>query len=232
MVLPQFIMIARFVPFFSIAILMLGTGLMGTVVPLKMKLVNYSDFIIGAMGSIYYLGMFVGSISVIKFLDSIGPSKTFIATICALGVVTLIPGLGMSVPVWFISRFISGYSLAWIYIIAESWVLNVSNIRNRGRNLAVYMIVLYLGQSAGQLFLKVIEVKSFAPFLLSSILTFSAAIPLLFYKSTISTISTPPSLGFRNIYRISSTGIIGCMISGIILASIYSLLPVYFREYG
>jgi len=211
---------------------MLGTGLMGTVVPLKMKSAHYSDFVIGAIGSVYYLGMFGGSISVIKFLDKIGPSKTFIITTCALSLVTIAPGFEMHLLLWFIARFISGYNLAWLYIIVESWVLNVSNSRNRGRNLAIYMIVLYLGQSVGQLFLKFTDIKTLTPFLVSSILVFTSIIPLLFSKSSISAIAIPQTLGFRNIFKISSTGIIGCMISGVILAAIYSLLPVYFRDYG
>jgi len=211
---------------------MLGTGLIGTLVPLKLKAEGYDDLIIGIIGSLYYLGMFVGSINVIHFLNRIGASKTFITTGMVLALITFIPGMKLDLYLWAICRFISGYNLAWIYIIIESWILNISGSHNRGKNLAIYMVVLYLGQSLGQLFLRIMDLNSVTPFIVASSLILVSVVPVLWIKNSIPTIKVPRTLGFYKLYKISSSGIMGCVVSGIVLSSIYSLLPLYFRENG
>lgn len=220
----------RITPFISMAILMLGAGLFNTLVPLKLKAEGYSEFIIGSIGSIYYLGMFVGSISVLRFLGKVGPSKVFILSTLVLSFVTLIPGLKLNIVIWSIARFIGGYGLAWLYIVVESWLLNTSTKHNRGHYLAIYMIVLYVGQAAGQLFLKFTGIYDITPFVLASAMTLGAIVPLLLVRDTMPNIAIPQPMGFFKLYKISPTGIIGCMVSGVLLATIYSLLPVYLKE--
>lgn len=225
-----FTILHRATPFISMTILMLGAGLFNTLVPLKLQVEGYSEFIIGTIGSIYYLGMFVGSINVLKFLGKVGPSKVFILSTLVLSFVTLIPGLKLNLIVWCISRFVGGYSLAWLYIVVESWLLNSSTKSNRGQYLAIYMIVLYVGQAAGQLFLKVTGISGVTPFVLASALILGASIPMILVKNPMPSIGIPESMGLMQLYKISPTGIIGCMVSGVLLASIYSLLPVYLKE--
>jgi len=220
----------RVTPFISMTILMLGVGLFNTLVPLTLNVEGYSEFVIGAVGSIYYLGMFAGSISVLKFLGKVGPSKVFILSTLVLSFVTLVPGLKLDLIIWCISRFIGGYSLAWLYIVVESWLLNSSTKNNRGQYLALYMIVLYVGQAAGQLFLKITGISGVTPFVLASALTLGASIPMILVKNPMPSIGIPQSMGFIKFYKISPTGIIGCVISGVLLASVYSLLPVYLKE--
>jgi len=224
--------IYRFTPFISVAILMLGTGLFGTLIPLKLKIDNHSDFIIGGLGSIYYFGMLLGSISVLKFLNKVGPSRTFIIAALVLAIVTIIPGFQSNLILWSVSRFIGGYCLAWLYIVVESWVLNISNNKNRGKNLAIYMIVLYLGQSGGQLFLGVTNIDTITPFVLAVVLTVFSIVPITIIKGTMPHIKIPDALGFAKLYKISPRGMIGCIVSGLVLASLYSLLPVYFKDNG
>jgi MFS family permease len=220
----------RSTPFISMTILMLGVGLLNTLVPLTLNVEGYSEFVVGAVGSVYYLGMFAGSISVIKFLDKVGPSKVFILATLVLSFVTLVPGLKINLIIWCAARFIGGYSLAWLYILVESWLLNSSTKNNRGQYLAIYMIVLYVGQAAGQLFLQVTGISGLTPFVLASALTIAAGIPMILAKNPMPSIGIPQSMGFIKLYKISPTGIIGCVISGVLLASVYSLLPVYLKE--
>ncbi|MCH9753490.1 MAG: MFS transporter [Alphaproteobacteria bacterium] len=222
----------RYAPIMSLAIMMMAMGLFNTLVPLRLEALQYSELAIGFVGSIYYLGMFIGSISVIKFLDKVGPSKTFIFSTLALSFVAIIPGLNESLIIWIVTRFIGGYSLAWVYVVVESWVLRVSTKNNRGRNLAVYMIVLYLGQSVGQLFLGFTGIVTILPLAVASILCFTSIGPIISVKNVMPNIKIPDALGFFNLYKISPTGILGCVLSGLLLGSIYSLLPLYFKETG
>jgi len=222
----------RYAPIISIAILMLAMGLFNTLVPLRLEALNYSEFAIGFVGSIYYLGMFIGSMSVLKFLDSVGPSKTFILSTLILSFVTIMPGFDDDLILWIVTRFIAGFSLAWVYVVVESWVLRVSNRNNRGKNLAIYMIVLYLGQSGGQLFLGITDILTIVPFILASVLGLIAIGPIISVKDAMPSIKIPNALGFFNLYKISPTGILGCVLSGLLLGSIYSLLPLYFKETG
>lgn len=222
----------RFTPFLSLGILMLATGLFNTLIPLKLKVDDYSDFVIGGLGSLYYFGMFLGSISILKFLNKVGPSKTFIFATLSLAIVTIIPGFQTNLALWGVARLIGGYSLAWLYVVVESWVLNISNNANRGKNLAIYMIVLYLGQSGGQLFLGVTDISTIMPFVIAASLTVLSIVPITVIRGTMPHIQIPDAIGFKKLYKISPTGIMGCIVSGVVLASVYSLLPVYFKDNG
>lgn len=222
----------RYAPIISLAILMLAMGLFNTLVPLRLETFDYSEFAIGSVGSVYYLGMFIGSLSVLKFLDRVGPSKTFIISTLTLSFVTMMSGFEDDLILWVVTRFIAGYSLAWIYVVVESWVLRVSNSNNRGKNLAIYMIVLYLGQSGGQLFLSFTGISTIIPFVFASVLGLISIGPIIAVKDVMPSIKIPDALGFFNLYKISPTGILGCVLSGLLLGSIYSLLPLYFKETG
>ncbi len=220
------------IPLFSTAFLMLGNGLYNTLIPLRLKAEGDLDVVIGIITSVFYLGMFIGSFNLSTVITRIGHIRAFAAFAAVLAISTIITGMKQNVSLWMVTRFIGGYSLAGLYITIESWMLNMSTNKTRGKYLALYMIILYGGQAGGQLFLNVSEYSTIMPFCIATILTMTAIVPISIMISSAPQIEEPQALNFKELYRISPTGVIGCVLSGVLLASIYGLLPVYFRNMG
>lgn len=220
------------VPLLSIMILMLGNGLYTTLISLRLKAAGGSDILIGAITSIYYLGMLIGSFNLSSVIMKIGHIRSFAGFASVLAVSTIMPGMSDNIILWFASRLVAGYSLAGLYISTESWLIDISNKDNRGKYLAVYMIMLYMGQSLGQLFLNLTDYQTITPFCIASILTMLAIIPVAIVASHAPHIEKAKALSFKELYKISPTGVIGCGISGVLIASLYGLLPVYLKATG
>lgn len=221
-----------FIPLISTCLLMLGNGFYSTLISLRLKAAGESDIIIGLLTSVYYLGMLIGSFNLSSVITKIGHIRSFSAFAAVLAVSTIIPGMKQDLILWTIARAIGGYSLAGLYITIESWLLNMSNKHTRGKYIALYMIMLYGGQAGGQLLLGVTDYKTIFPFCLATILIMVAIVPISLMVSSGPQIEEPQSLGFKELYKISPTGIVGCAISGILIASIYGLLPVYLKDIG
>lgn len=84
---------------------------------------------------------------------------------------------------WFFMRFLSGFCIAILYIILESWLLIIASRFRLGSGFSLYMIGLYLSQSLGQFIINCTEYLSIIPFLFAGCMTLISTMPLLFMKT-------------------------------------------------
>ena len=72
-----------------------------------------------------------------------------------------------------------------IYTVAESWLNDRSNNKNRGSVLsAVHMVILYGSMGIGMFLLNFSSPQNFQPFILISVITSLALIPILLTKKS------------------------------------------------
>ena len=223
--------------FLPIALLLLSTGfltagygLMNTVLSLKLKLAGESSVIIGLISAVYFLGMLIGSLKSSMFIRWVGYINSFAALTSAMAITTMIPGIAENTSLLVICRFIQGFCLAGLYIIAESWILNASPEAARGKILAIYMVILYGAYSLGQLFLSEDTVNTIIPFCISSMLIAAAIMPLSGFSITPPAFEKYEAMSLKRIYAASPSGFLGCVISGIFISAIYSIFPIYIEE--
>ena len=69
-----------------------------------------------------------------------------------------------------------------IYTVAESWLNDRSSNKNRGSVLSVYMVILYGAMGIGMFLLNFSRPENFQPFILVSVITSAALIPILLTK--------------------------------------------------
>ena len=223
--------------FISIGLLLLSTGflisgygLMNTVLSLRLKLAGESSLFIGIISAVYFIGMLIGSLKASVFIRLVGYVNSFATLVAIMAITTILPGMSDNIYVLFICRFIQGFCLAGLYIIIESWLLNASPEALRGKILAMYMIVLYGAYSLGQLFLHEDTIATIAPFCVSSMLVTAAIVPLCGFMIITPVFEKYEAVGIRAIYNASPSGFLGCLISGIFIAAIYSIFPLYIEE--
>lgn len=220
-------------PLLSIGILMLGNGLFGTVLPLRLNSMGIHSFYIGLTSSAYYVGLVIGALWVASFVLKVGHIRAYAAFASFLSVVTLIHGFFVEeIYLGVLLRILGGICLTGLFIVVESWLLNSSTVKTRGVYLALYMIALYGFQSLGQFFLNLVDYKTLIPFCITTILTSLSVLPLTMTTTSYPQIEEPSALSLRKLYSLAPSGVVGCTASGLIMGSIYGLLPLFVERRG
>jgi len=219
-------------PILSLIILLLGNGLFMTYVTVRLKIDDYSNEAIGFVSASFYAGVLVGSFYANRLIERIGHIRAFAGFASLLSVVSLLQGFYISIWSWSILRALNGAMMAGLFITIESWLLVKSTPKIRGKVLAIYMTALYASQSLGQFLLNISDPLSWIPYILIAILTSLSVIPVSLTKAEAPITSEPSYLRFTKLLNISPLGVIGCLLSGVMLGAVYGLAPLYAQEIG
>ena len=149
--------------FAGMGVLMLGIGLQSTLIAYRGTLEGFPTIVTGAIMSCYYLGYLFGTVLSRKLVRQVGHIRVFAALAAIASVSALVQGLFVNPWAWGAMRLLSGLCLAGIYVVAESWLNDIATPRNRGRLIAIYMLVLYLGLGSAQFLLLAADPRSDAP---------------------------------------------------------------------
>ncbi|MDF2868423.1 MAG: superfamily transporter [Gammaproteobacteria bacterium] len=219
-------------PLISLIIIILGSSLMTTLLTVKLSHLGVSNLMIGGMSAAFYGGLVLGSFKIEPFIARVGHIRAYAAFASTLAVVSILHGLWLNVWVWLILRLVAGYSIAGLFVVIESWLLERSTVQTRGQVLALYMTALYAGQAAGQLLLNVSDINTLVPFCLITLLCSLSIIPLSITYVKSPALGEPSVLNFLKLYKISPTGVIGSFSSGLVLGAVYGLLPLAMSQFG
>lgn len=215
----------------STCLLMLGCGLINTVINLRINDNTYdSSFIVGVITSVYYFGMLMGSFGVSSIIFRVGHMRSYAAFASGFVVSVIVPMMTYDIITISIMRLLSGYCIGALYVTIESWLLSLSNESNRGKYLSFYMISLFSGTSVGQLLLKYMDYNSIYPFCMAAIFTSLSVVPVSLVKTKSSVYEKASLLNFVDVLKISPTGFIGCLVSGMVGSAVYGLVPVYYDD--
>lgn len=213
-------------------VLMLGAGLQSTLLSLRATLEGFPTPVTGVIMSCYYVGYVVGTVIAPPLLRRVGPIRVFAALAAVASVAILIQGVFVNPAAWGAMRGVSGVCFAAIYVVAESWLNDLASRSNRGRLLAVYMVVLYVGLGAAQFLLLLSDPRSPVSFMLVSVLISLAMVPIVISAQPLPKPTVPSKVRIVDLYRDSPLGVVGVIASGLIASIIFSMGPVYARLSG
>ena len=218
----------------GLMLLTLAIAVLNTLVPLWLAHENLPTWQVGMVGSSYFTGNLVGTLLTGWLIKRQGFNRSYYlaSLIFAAGCAGL--GLMTGFWSWMMWRFIAGIGCAMIWVVVESALMCSGTSHNRGRLLAAYMMVYYVGTVLGQLMISKMptDLASVLPWVTALILT--AILPLLFTRIVNDRSEnqevTPvwPMLRLRH----ARLGVNGCIISGIVLGSLYGLMPLYLNHQG
>jgi MFS family permease len=114
-----------------------------------------------------------------------------------------------------------------IYTVAESWLNDRSSNKNRGSVLSIYMVILYGAMGIGMFLLNFNSPKNFEPFILVSIITSVALIPILMTKKKPPTFKKIKAMTLKEVYMASPFGMVSSLFYGTIQSALFTLLAVY-----
>jgi MFS family permease len=216
----------------AVAILLLGSGLLGTVVALRAGIEQFPTAVIGLVMAGFFLGYVLGSYLCPHIVRSFGHIRSFSA-FAAIGCATVIlHGLWIDPLVWIGLRILTGICMLGMYLVIESWLSGLSTNRTRGGLFAVYMTINLLALGAGQFLILIYGVTDVAPFALSALFFSLALVPIALTRMPQPTPVVAARLGLGQLYATSPLGSIGALVSGMVSGGFWGMGPVFALEAG
>ena len=213
--------------FLGMGALMLAYGFQGSLLGVRAVKEEFSLAATGFMMSGYFVGYFIGAITIPKLISRVGHIRIFAAFASIASLVILIHAVFINPFVWFLLRVLTGISMVSIYTVAESWLNDRASNKNRGSVLSVYMVILYGAMGCGMFFLNFSNPINFEPFILISVITSGALIPILLTKRKPPTFKKIETMSLKEVYISSPFGMVSSFFYGTIQSALFTLLAVY-----
>lgn len=219
--------------FVGVALLLTGNGLQGSLLGVVAEDSGFPNAITGLIMTAYFAGFLVGSISAQSFICAVGHVRTFAALASLGSIAILIHGLFIEPITWIAMRFLTGFSFAGLYVVAESWLNRDSDSQSRGTLLAIYMIVVHAGLAFGQVLLSSAPTTGLELYVFSSIVLSGALIPILLSSAPQPHVEPDVErLILRKLLKASPLGVNGCFVAGIANGIVLGMAAVYGRRLG
>ncbi|MEX0808598.1 MAG: MFS transporter [Dongiaceae bacterium] len=213
-------------------ILILGNSLLGILLPIRMGVEDLSPEIAGVVMSAYYFGLVGGSLWGKRIIARVGHIRAFAAFAAGASAATLLHALWYDPIPWALLRVLSGFCMAALFAAIESWLNMRSSNETRGQVLSLYVVVAYVGSSAGQFLVNYGDVQALQPFMLVALLLTVSLIPVVMTRVAGPEIGASARLSLAKLYRISPVGVVGCVVSGIITGAFYGMGAIYAQNLG
>jgi MFS family permease len=209
------------------AILLTGQGLQGVLLPVRANLEGFPTLAIGFIGASYFLGFTLGCWKGSALIRNVGHVRVFAAMTALASASPLLQGLWVNLWSWGVLRALTGYCLAVIYVVIESWLNERSTDQNRGTVFSAYILINMTVLALGQQMLLLGDPLRLELFAATSVLVSLAAVPV-----ALSTSQTPRDieeahLDFAYAFRKSKAGMIGSFTTGLVNGSFWALAPVF-----
>ena len=162
----------------GVALLMLGSGLLGLVLPIRLSEEAVPTSITGLVMSGYYAGLMLGALYGKRFIGRVGHIRAFAAFAAIVSSGALAHALWFDPWIWMSLRMLTGFCMATLFAVIESWLNEKSGNEARGQVLSLYMITSYLALGSGQLLVNLWEVDGFEPYCLIAILISLSLVPV------------------------------------------------------
>jgi UMF2 family putative MFS family transporter len=218
----------------GLLLLTLAIAVMNTLVPLWLAHDQLPTWQVGMVSSSYFTGNLLGTLITGILVKKLGFNRSY--WLASLIFAVACAGLGLAVGFWswLMWRFVAGIGCAMIWVVVESALMCSGTSRNRGRLLAAYMMVYYMGTVAGQLLISKVstELLSVLPWVTALVL--AGMLPLLFARILSGHGEHQAATPMWSMLRLRQArlGVNGCIISGIVLGSLYGLMPLWLNHQG
>ncbi|MDB3986923.1 MFS transporter [bacterium] len=213
--------------FLGMGALMLAYGFQGSLLGVRAVKEEFSLTATGFMMSGYFVGYFVGAKTIPQIISRVGHIRVFAAFASIASLVVLIHAVYVSPFAWFLLRVLTGISMVSIYTVAESWLNDRASNKNRGSVLSVYMVILYGAMGLGMFLLNFSDPLNFEPFILISVITSAALIPILLTKRKAPTFKKISKMSLQEVFISSPFGMVSSFFYGTIQSALFTLLAVY-----
>ncbi len=211
----------------SYGLLLLANGMFGTLLGVRSRIEGFSTEVFGLIMAAYFLGLLLGALRAGLVVAAVGHIRAFAAFASVMSVTALLHVIVADPIVWTILRFASGFCMAGMILVTESWLNARCTKRTRGQVMAFYMVTNYFSAGTGQFLLTIADPAQFQLFSVASIIFSLALVPVLLTRASAPKPPRRDPLNLRELWRTSPLGLLGSFCAGLVNASFYSLAPIF-----
>ncbi len=218
--------------FVSVGILLLGGGLLGTLLSVRLGVEGESATVIGLVMACYSVGFVLGTLVCDRIIQKVGHIRVFAAMAAVAACAALVHGLHLDPLLWAAMRVVVGFAIAGLYMVAESWLNDRTPREVRGQVLGVYVVVTSLALGSGQFLLGMGDVSGHQLFSLAAMLLAAALIPVALARVPSPELRPTGRVGLRQLYWISPLATITAMGAGVTNGAFFALGPAFAVDVG
>ncbi len=209
-----------------------GNAMLTTLLSLRAQIENFHLIQIGIINATYFLGLYAGAKFTDRLVSRVGHGRAYaifasIGSICAL-----LHALLLNPYMWMVIRLGTGFCIAGLFMVTESWLNSRATRTTRGQILSMYMITHYLAAGIGQLFIPFADPEGLKLFVIAAIGFSLSLIPVLVTRLIAPPIPSRQKFNIREIYSYSPVAMTGALCCGLIGSALYGLAPVYTKGIG
>ncbi|MDX1801519.1 MAG: MFS transporter, partial [Marinobacter sp.] len=180
----------------SIVLLVSGNAFLMTLLGIRLSMDQVDPATIGWVLVCYSVGFVLGTLYVNRIIGRVGHIRAFAAFAAVTAVAALLyPVLDFPLA-WAFLRALSGFTMAGVLVVIESWFSSRASNANRGALFAVYQIVFFVSAAGGQLMMNFGDPSSFTLFTLAAVLLTLALVPLSLTRMEAPVIDTVERMSF------------------------------------
>jgi MFS family permease len=218
--------------FAALLLLMMGNGLVGVVIGVRSELEGFNTTVTGMVMAAYFAGFLVGSRVTPKIMARVGHIRVFAGLSSMVASTALIHALLVSPISWTLLRLVFGFAMAGLYVVVESWLNELVSNANRGRVMAVYMVVSMGGLGLGQLLVGFGNVLEPALFIVAGALMTLAVAPISLSINDAPFFELPPKARYRDLWEQAPLGVVTAVGAGVANGALIAMAGVYATQVG
>ena len=211
----------------GVALLLLGNGLLNTLLTLRGVAEGYSTTMLGLIMSGYFVGFLLGTWLAIPLVRRVGHIRAFAFCAALAAITALLHVLIVDPWVWLGLRVLYGLALVSLYMVIESWLNAQVPNDKRGQVFAVYMAVNLGALAAAQQLLNLASPTDFVLFVLAAMLISAALMPITLTRQVQPSVPETLHTNLRQITGIAPLAIAAAGLSGLALGAFWGMAPVY-----
>lgn len=214
----------------SLALLIAGSGLLGTLLAVRMTMEGFQTQFIGPILAFHSLGFVIGTRSAVGIIRRVGHIRSFAAFAAIASCSALLHPMEVNGFAWAALRMVTGFCSAGLMMVMESWINDRTSNEMRGTIMAFYMATNYLAQGAGQFTLGFGDPGTTYLFMVSAVLISASLVPLALTRSKAPLIEQHEPMGLKKLYGVAPIGIVGAFLGGCTMSGYLAVLPVYAQQ--
>lgn len=231
---PAGVALATWGLFVGFAFLQLAGGLFGTLLGVRSELAQLPTALSSLISAAYYAGFLLGTRVTLEALGRVGHIRVYSALAAVLSAAMVAVGLTAEPAAWMLLRFVTGLCLAGLYVVAESWLNNLATNDNRGRLLAVYLVVSTGAFGLGQVLLFALDARTATGYALAGIAASLAVVPVALSEHAVVPVVRGDEAGLtlRQLAREVPIGAGSCLLVGLVHGGLTGMAAIYATRVG
>jgi MFS family permease len=207
-------------------------GILSPTIALQLAHRSEPPEIIGFIGSAYFVGFLIGTMTCHRVIDRVGHIRTFAVFAALAANATLLYLVFDDIYIWVALRVVTGYAIAGQFVVVESWLNDKATNLNRGRIFSLYMAVSWAASGVSPLALNLADPTGHRLFTLAALALVTSLVPMGLTSFGNPEIGERDHFGIAKLFKISPLGVVACFGSGMATPALYALLPSYMVSAG